>query len=96
MVRAIRGVLITCDAPAKTIIERLHARRQDIIIEVLDETHVVIQESKLSEVKDEIRAVKLSPDLIYFQELRWLIDSPFWLDHKQKGRRVPGPPELRE
>lgn len=57
MVRAIRGVLITCDAPAKTIIERLHARRQDIIIEVLDETHVVIQESKLSEVKDEIRAI---------------------------------------
>lgn len=57
MVRAIRGVLITCDAPSKAIIQRLHAKHEDIIIEVLDETHIMIQESKLQAVMQEIRNV---------------------------------------
>ncbi|KAJ2899633.1 hypothetical protein MKZ38_002948 [Zalerion maritima] len=62
MVRAIRGILITCDPPVKAIIERLHTRLQDVIIEVLDESHILIQEAKLGAVQKEIQ------DVIYKKE----------------------------
>ncbi len=45
------GVLIECDASIKAIISKIDAERHDIIIEDLDEMHLLVKEGKLEELK---------------------------------------------
>lgn len=82
MVRAIRGVLITCDPPVKAIIKRMHARDQDVIIEDLDETHLLIQENKLAAVQQEIRNVRACASFLRppFSSCRVMVPSSQYQD----------------
>ncbi|KAF2488500.1 hypothetical protein BU16DRAFT_568376 [Lophium mytilinum] len=50
----ISGVLIKCDASIKAIIVRIDADRNDIIVEDLDDEHLLIKEAKLPELKQRL------------------------------------------
>lgn len=54
MPKAIRGALIECDPSIRTLIISIDMRRQDIIIEELDERHLFIDESKVDILKKEL------------------------------------------
>ncbi|OCK81535.1 RNA polymerase II transcription factor B subunit 5, partial [Lepidopterella palustris CBS 459.81] len=45
------GVLVKCDASIKAIIVKIDSDRNDIIVEDLDDEHLVIKETKLVELK---------------------------------------------
>lgn len=51
MPKAVRGVLVKCDASIKAIIVKIDSDRNDIIVEDLDDEHLVIKETKLVELK---------------------------------------------
>jgi len=51
MVRAIRGVLVECDASIKAIIVKIDSVRHDYIIEELDDGTLVIKENMLKQLK---------------------------------------------
>ncbi|ODQ64913.1 component of the RNA polymerase II general transcription and DNA repair factor [Nadsonia fulvescens var. elongata DSM 6958] len=51
MPRAIRGVLIECDPSIRALILNIDSKTHDIIIEELDDTHLMIDESKVDYVK---------------------------------------------
>ncbi|RPA86261.1 transcription factor TFIIH complex subunit Tfb5 [Ascobolus immersus RN42] len=52
MPRAIPGVMVECDASIKAIIVKIDSERHDYILEDLDETTVLIKESKLADLKE--------------------------------------------
>ncbi|KAL7663623.1 General transcription and DNA repair factor IIH subunit TFB5 [[Candida] zeylanoides] len=54
MPRAIRGVLVRCDPSIKALILKIDSARHDIVIEELDETHLVIDQNKVQAVKSEL------------------------------------------
>jgi len=54
MVRAIRGVLVECDPSIKSIIIAIDAERNEYIIEDLDESHLVIQERMVPQLKKQL------------------------------------------
>ena len=54
MPRAIRGVLVRCDPSIKALILQVDSQRHDIVVEELDDTHLVIDQSKVQAVKDEL------------------------------------------
>ncbi|BGP02050.1 TFIIH basal transcription factor complex TTD-A subunit [Rhodotorula toruloides] len=56
MVKATRGVLVTCDPAVKQILLQLdeNAGRHRFIIADLDETHVLISPDAVERVKDEL------------------------------------------
>ncbi|KAK3308995.1 hypothetical protein C8A03DRAFT_41232 [Achaetomium macrosporum] len=54
MVRAIRGVLIECEPAIKSIIVHLDSANNDIIIEDLDETHLVVKENMVQVLKQKL------------------------------------------
>lgn len=56
MPKAIRGALIECDPSIRTLIISIDMRRQDIIIEELDDRHLFIDESKIDILKQELSA----------------------------------------
>lgn len=54
MPRAIRGVLVRCDPSIKALILKIDSSHHDIVIEELDETHLVIDHNKVQAVKNEL------------------------------------------
>lgn len=54
MPRAIRGVLVRCDPSIKALILKIDSSHHDIVIEELDETHLVIDQNKVEAVKSEL------------------------------------------
>jgi TFIIH basal transcription factor complex TTD-A subunit len=59
MPRAIRGVLVRCDPSIKALILKIDSARHDIVIEELDETHLVIDQNKVQAVKSELNRMLL-------------------------------------
>lgn len=45
------GVLIECDPSIKSIIMNIDSERNDYILHDLDDTHLVIQENKVQDLK---------------------------------------------
>ncbi|CAK7893520.1 general transcription and DNA repair factor IIH subunit Tfb5p [[Candida] anglica] len=54
MPRAIRGVLVRCDPSIKALILKIDSARHDIVIEELDDTHLVIDQKQVQAVKNEL------------------------------------------
>ncbi|KAL2015622.1 hypothetical protein VTK56DRAFT_5100 [Thermocarpiscus australiensis] len=54
MVRAIRGVLIECEPAIKSIIVHIDNANNDIIIEDLDEQHLVVKENMVQVLKQKL------------------------------------------
>ncbi|KAK2068398.1 hypothetical protein P8C59_003037 [Phyllachora maydis] len=54
MPRAIRGVLIECEAAIKSIIVWLDRDAHDFIIEDLDDTHLVVKENMVALLKQKL------------------------------------------
>ncbi|KAK3685058.1 TFIIH subunit TTDA/Tfb5 [Podospora appendiculata] len=54
MPRAIRGVLIECEPAIKSIIVHLDSVNNDIIIEDLDEQHLVVKENMVHSLKQKL------------------------------------------
>lgn len=54
MARARRGSLIQCDPSIKALIMQLDALRSDIILEELDDTHLLVDPSKVEFIKREL------------------------------------------
>jgi TFIIH basal transcription factor complex TTD-A subunit len=51
MPRAIRGVLVTCDASIKSIIVKIDSEEHAFIVEELDDSTLVVKENMLSILK---------------------------------------------
>ncbi|KAK1754502.1 hypothetical protein QBC47DRAFT_402918 [Echria macrotheca] len=66
MVRAIRGVLVTVEPAIKSLILHIDSGTNDIIIEDLDETHLLIKESMLPVLKkkldERLKSTTVVPD----------------------------------
>ncbi|CCC68499.1 hypothetical protein NCAS_0B04150 [Naumovozyma castellii] len=54
MPRARRGVLVQCDPSIKALIVQIDAQRSDIILEELDDTHLLVDPSKVDFIKQEL------------------------------------------
>ncbi|CCE89484.1 TFIIH complex subunit TFB5 TDEL_0A01520 [Torulaspora delbrueckii] len=54
MPRARRGALIQCDPSIKALIIQIDAQRSDIILEELDDTHLLVDPSKVEFIKQEL------------------------------------------
>lgn len=54
MLSAVKGALVLCDPSIKALILKIDSERHDIIIEELDETHLVIDQNKIDYVKLEL------------------------------------------
>lgn len=54
MPRARRGALIQCDPSIKALIVQIDAQRSDIILEELDDTHLLVDPSKVEFIKQEL------------------------------------------
>lgn len=54
MARARRGALIQCDPSIKALILQLDGERSDIILEELDDTHLLVDPSKVEFIKQEL------------------------------------------
>lgn len=54
MLSAVKGALVLCDPSIKALILKIDSERHDIIIEELDETHLVIDQNKIDFVKLEL------------------------------------------
>ncbi|ODV93328.1 hypothetical protein PACTADRAFT_5115 [Pachysolen tannophilus NRRL Y-2460] len=54
MPRAIKGTLIQCDPSVKALILSIDHDKHDIVIDDLDETHLLVDQSKINYVKQEL------------------------------------------
>lgn len=54
MPRAIKGVLVECDASIRALIVKIDSERHDVVIQELDETHLLIDSNKVDFVKSEL------------------------------------------
>ncbi|GAV52481.1 hypothetical protein ZYGR_0AG04720 [Zygosaccharomyces rouxii] len=54
MPRARRGALIQCDPSIKALIVQIDADKSDIILEELDDTHLLIDPAKVEFIKREL------------------------------------------
>lgn len=62
MVKAVRGVLVKCDASIKSMLVQIDSQnKNDFIIEELDEEHLLVKETKINELKSRLNAVCLTP-----------------------------------
>ena len=57
MARAIKGMLIECDPSIKSLVVRIDQDYRDIVIEELDDTHLLIDPSKLTFIKKELNRI---------------------------------------
>lgn len=57
MPSAIKGVLVQCDPSIKTLILKIDSDRHDIIVEELDDGHLLIDQAKVEYVKNELNRV---------------------------------------
>lgn len=55
MARAIKGSLIQCDPSIKALIVKIDAEYKDIVIEELDDTHLLVDPAKISFIKQELK-----------------------------------------
>jgi len=64
MVKAVRGVMVKCDASIKAmLIDIDNKNNNDFIIEDLDEEHLLVKEGKIMALKNRLAQVPLSSDL---------------------------------
>lgn len=54
MARARRGSLIQCDPSIKALIMQIDAEQSDIILEELDDTHLLVDPAKVEFIKREL------------------------------------------
>lgn len=54
MARARRGILLQCDPSIKALIVQIDSERHDIILEELDDTHLLVDPSKVEFIKSEL------------------------------------------
>jgi TFIIH basal transcription factor complex TTD-A subunit len=55
MPKAVRGTLVKCDASIKAMVMAIDAEQNhEIIIEDLDEEHVMVKETKVNELKQRL------------------------------------------
>ncbi|KAI1140454.1 nucleotide excision repair, TFIIH, subunit [Hypoxylon sp. FL0543] len=54
MVRAIKGTLVECDPSIKSIIISIDSEHNEYIIEDLDETHLVVKDNMVAQLKTEL------------------------------------------
>lgn len=57
MARAIKGMLIECDPSIKSLIVKIDQDFRDIVIEELDDRHLLIDPSKLLFIKQELNKI---------------------------------------
>lgn len=57
MARAIKGMLIECDPSIKSLVVKIDQDYRDIVIEELDDTHLLIDPSKLTFIKKELNRI---------------------------------------
>jgi TFIIH basal transcription factor complex TTD-A subunit len=57
MARAIKGMLIKCDPSIKSLVVKIDQDYRDIVIEELDDTHLLIDPSKLTFIKKELNRI---------------------------------------
>ena len=83
MPRAIRGVLVRCDPSIKALILQVDSQRHDIVVEELDDTHLVIDQSKVQAVKDELNRL-LSQNIYNAIEDESIL--PIWIKERKSGQ----------
>ncbi|GMM55350.1 TFIIH complex subunit [Maudiozyma humilis] len=54
MARARRGMLLQCDPSIRALIVQIDAQHNDIILEELDDTHLLVDPSKVEFIKHEL------------------------------------------
>ncbi|KAK6463776.1 RNA polymerase II transcription factor B subunit 5 [Scheffersomyces coipomensis] len=54
MLRASRGVLVQCDPSIRALILQIDNERPGIVLEELDDSHLLIKQDKIDVVKDEL------------------------------------------
>ncbi|QPG76009.1 TFIIH complex subunit tfb5 [Brettanomyces nanus] len=54
MARAIKGSLVECDPSIKALIVKIDSDYRDIVIEELDDTHLLVDPSKIPFIKREL------------------------------------------
>ncbi|KAF3058481.1 RNA polymerase II transcription factor B subunit 5 [Daldinia childiae] len=54
MVRAIKGTLVECEPSIKSIIVSIDSKNNEYIIEDLDESHLVIKDNMVAQLKMEL------------------------------------------
>ncbi|CAI1820981.1 hypothetical protein SEUBUCD646_0B02100 [Saccharomyces eubayanus] len=54
MARARKGALIQCDPSIKALILQIDAKMSDIVLEELDDTHLLVDPTKVEFVKHEL------------------------------------------
>lgn len=58
MVKAVKGTLVKCDASIKAILVDIdNKRRNEFIIEDLDDEHILVKDTKISELKHLLHSV---------------------------------------
>lgn len=68
MARAIKGMLIECDPSIKSLVVKIDQDYRDIVIEELDDTHLLIDPSKLTFIKKELNRILASNSYNAFDE----------------------------
>ncbi|EDO18681.1 hypothetical protein Kpol_1055p36 [Vanderwaltozyma polyspora DSM 70294] len=54
MARARRGALVQCDPSIKALIIQMDSEHNDIILEELDDTHLLVDPTKIEYIKHEL------------------------------------------
>ncbi|GMM49554.1 TFIIH complex subunit [Starmerella bacillaris] len=62
MPSAIRGTLIECDPAIRTLILMMDVGSNDLILEELDETHLLVDSNKVNYIRNELNS-RLSKNL---------------------------------
>lgn len=57
MVSATGGTLVTCDPSVRALIVQMDAQRHDIILQELDDTHLLVVSDKIPYLKRELNAM---------------------------------------
>ncbi|CAH2451370.1 RNA polymerase II general transcription factor TFIIH component [Komagataella phaffii CBS 7435] len=57
MPRAIKGALVKCDPSIRALILKIDAESHDIVIEELDDTHLVVDQNRIPFVKAELARI---------------------------------------
>ncbi|ODV86163.1 hypothetical protein CANARDRAFT_6656 [[Candida] arabinofermentans NRRL YB-2248] len=57
MARAVKGTLVQCDPSIKALIVRIDSDYRDIVIEELDDTHLLVDPSKIPFIKQELNRI---------------------------------------
>ncbi|VEU24279.1 DEKNAAC105545 [Brettanomyces naardenensis] len=57
MARAIKGSLVECDPSIKALIVKIDSDYRDIVIEELDDTHLLVDPSKIPFIKRELNRI---------------------------------------